>query len=159
MIPPDGRAGTSRRGKWVVATILGLGLVLAAAKLGQEVWIERHIERRAAELRRDVAAEDPARLRADDHRALRELLLARGYFQDFAHYSDRAAPLLMKEILRREQPADRSPIRAACFILLFRARSTRSEEFVRENLPRIEAGDLRKEAEAYLKAMELKRGG
>ncbi len=169
MNPPAGHTAASRRGKWVVATILGVGGALAVGKLGQEIWISRYIERRAVELRRDVAAEDPARLRAEDHRALREMLLARGYFQDFAHYSDRAAPLLVEELvddLRREPPSDGQPnepphsppIRAAWYILLFRARSTRSEEFIRKTLPGIEAPDLRKEAEAYLKGMEIKRG-
>jgi hypothetical protein len=134
----------------VAILIVGLGAVLSAVKVGQEVWIARHVRERVAALESEVASHgDPQALLENDHRALRELIAKGGYRDELRYYQDRAIPLL-EELYRRSSGPRGEPARDAALLVLLQIDSPRSLSFFRSALPALPAPDLRREVEDYL---------
>jgi hypothetical protein len=156
MSASGGQRHPGRRGKLVVLTVVGLGVLAAVVKIILEIRVGPHVRAEIAGLRRELASLPPKELLDHDHRGLREFI-ARSYAcRELDYYRDRAIPLL-EEAYRNETGPGAGPFRAAWLLILLRIDHPRSRRFFEEETPSIAEPDLRRDAEAYLARQGLKR--
>ena len=150
MTASGGDSGSGgRRGKLVVLTVVGLGVLAAVVKIILELQVGPHVEAVIAGLRREIAALPREEILSADHRGLREFLEKSKAPRELDFYRDRAIPLL-EEAYRKDAGPGGEAFRAAWLLILLRLDHPRSRKFFEAETPSIREPDLRREAEAYL---------